>query len=67
MCVSVWVQGLGRVALLILHARRSRIAICNLSGSTIIFDAGSQMARFSEKKKVIEYKMCILILSTTFI
>ena len=66
MCVSVWVQGLGRVALLILHARRSHIAICNLSGSTIIFDTVTQMARFSEKK-IIEHKMCILILFTTFI
>ena len=37
--------------------------ICGPSGSIIFFDIISKTARFSEK--VIEHKMCVLILSTT--
>ena len=49
------------------HAMRMRhIAICGLSGSSIFFHVISQTARFSTKS-VTEYKMYVLIFSTTFI
>jgi hypothetical protein len=48
------------------HARRMRhIVIRGRLGSTKIFHIVSQTAHFS-KKKIIEHKMCVLILSTTF-
>jgi hypothetical protein len=55
------------VALVIQHAKlMRRIAICGLSDSTIFFPHYLiNGAIFG--KKVIEHKMCVLILSTTFV
>jgi hypothetical protein len=51
--------------------RMRHIAICSLPLTTVLFDTISQTARFSEKKKVIEHKMYVLIflqrLSETFL
>ena len=44
--------------------RMRRIVICGLLGSTIFFDIISKRARFSNKKYITVYKMCVLILST---
>jgi len=41
------------------------IVLCGLSDSTIFVHIISQKAQL--KKKVIEYKMCVLNLSTTFV
>jgi hypothetical protein len=55
------------VALGIQHEMRMRnIVICGLPGSTIFFHFISQTALFS-KKTVTEYKMRVLIFSTTFV
>jgi hypothetical protein len=42
------------------------IVICGLPGSTTFFHIISQKVGFS-KKKVTEYKMCVLTFSTTFV
>ena len=49
-----------------LAMRLRHIAICGLPGGTIFFHVISYAARFS-KKKVMEYKTCVLILSTTLV
>ena len=51
-----------RVVLLIQHATRRHIVVCGLSGSTTFFDIISEF-----QKKSTEYKMCVLISSTSFI
>ena len=52
-----------RVVLLIWHATRIRhISICSLSGSTIFSTLSHK--RYDFRKKVAEYKMCILIFFT---
>jgi len=57
------------VALCIQHAMRMRhIFICVLPRCTIFLHIISLTAQFLErKKKVIEHKMCFLIISTTFV
>jgi hypothetical protein len=55
------------VALVIQYTKRMhRIIISGLSGCTV-FSTLSQSARFSKKKKVIEYDMCVLIFRTTYV
>ena len=55
------------VALGIQHAMRKRhIAICVLPRSTIIFSTLSHKQQ-DFRKKVTEHKMCVLILSRTFV
>jgi len=54
------------VALVIQHAMRMRhIAVCGLSGYTILFYVLLKGMIFGNK--VIEYKMCVLIFSTLFV
>ena len=59
------------VSLIIKHARFMRriIVIRGLSDCTIFFFTLSQITLFfkKKKKKVIKYKMCVLIFSVTFI
>jgi hypothetical protein len=55
------------IALLIQYTTRRRQIFCGLSVSTSFFDIVSQTTRFSEKKKVTEHKMRVLIFSTNFI
>jgi hypothetical protein len=56
------------VALSIPHATRMRhIVSCDLPGSTVFVHIISQTARLSKKKNNIEYEMCFLIFSTTFV
>ena len=45
--------------------RMRHIAICGLPGSTIFFHIILYAARFS--KRVMEHKICVLILSTTLV
>jgi hypothetical protein len=48
------------------HAKRMRhVVICGLSDCTEFFQIVLQTVRLS-KKKVIEYKICVLIFSTSF-
>ena len=55
------------VALVTQHAMRMRhIGIYGMPRSTAFFHIISQTARF-KRKKVAEYKMCVLISSTTFV
>jgi len=54
------------VGLVIQHLRY--IVIHVLSGFAVFFHIISYKTRFSKKKKkVIEYKMCVLIFATTFV
>jgi hypothetical protein len=68
--VSVGARGrvcvLARVVLFIQHTPRVLRIVCCLCGSTIFFDIISYTVRFSEKKKVTDHKMYVLIFSTTF-
>jgi len=53
------------VAVGVLHAMRMRLIICGLSGSAIfctLYHNGAIL-----EKKVIGYKMCVLILCTCFV
>jgi len=59
-CVSV------SVALVIQHEMHMRpIDVCGVSGSIIFFHIISQRAQF--KKKIIQHRMCVLIISTIFV
>ena len=65
--VSVTSPGSVYLALGMKHAlRMGHISICSLYGCTIFFDVILQTARFSEKEKVTEHKMCVLIFSKDF-
>jgi uncharacterized membrane protein YwzB len=58
------------VALVIQHAKRMRCIILSSMAClavTYFSTLFKKTARFSKKQKVIEHKMCILILSTPFV
>jgi hypothetical protein len=56
------------VALLIQHAMLKRLVVnCGLPDSKLFFHIIRKMARFSKRKKGIEHKMRVLIVSTAFV
>jgi hypothetical protein len=56
------------VALIIQHAMRMRhIALSGVPGFKWVFHIKSQNSRFWKKKKLVFYKMCVLIFSAKFL
>ena len=66
--ISITYSECASVALVSQHAKRMRpiILSCDLSGSTI-FSTLTHKRRDFRGKKIIEQKMCVLILSTDFV
>jgi len=55
------------VALVIQHAMRMRHIICHLWTARLYYIFPHYLKKHDLKKKVTEYKMCVLVFSTAFV